>query len=186
MYPGACLTRQSTFPFLVQYNDGVPDDSRLAVEQEAQFKRKIEFLKSPEGQRQIAIIRKLSEFAEKGASPLSTLVLNLSSSCAVGIVPLDPTHCAPCTYNAELDCKVSQLALAWVARNTNTSSVILGASKPEQVLDNLKALEVIPKLTPDVLAKIDEIVGNKPAPWVRTASNSSACWVEGLTKGWRY
>ena len=68
----------------------------------------------------------------------------------------------------------------------HTSTVILGATKPEQVLDNLKALEVIPKLTLDVLAKIDEIVGNKPAPWVRTASNSSACWVEGLTKGWRY
>ena len=82
MYPGACLTRQSTFPFLVQYNDGVPDDSRLAVEQEAQFKRKIEFLKSPEGQRQIAIIRKLSEFAEKGAaaSPLSPLVFGLRAS----------------------------------------------------------------------------------------------------------
>lgn len=62
---------------------------------------------------------------------------------------------------------MSHLALAWVARNPNTSTVILGASKPEQVLDNLKALEVIPKLTPDVLAKIEEIVGNKPSPWVR-------------------
>ena len=93
--------------------------------------------------------------------------------------PLTPLIAHPfsvsCTYHAELGCKVSQLALAWVARNTNTSSVILGASKPEQVLDNLKALEVIPKLTPDVLAKIDEIVGNKPAPWVRAASDFSAC-----------
>ena len=75
--------RQSSNPPCRQYNDGVPDDSRLAVEQEAQFKRKIEFLKSPEGQRQIAIIRKLSEFAEKGASPLSPLVLRLRASIAL-------------------------------------------------------------------------------------------------------
>ena len=66
----------------------------------------------------------------------------------------------------ELNCKVSHLALAWIARNPNTSSVILGASKPEQVLDNLKALEVIPKLTPAVLEKIEGILGNKPSPWV--------------------
>ncbi|EMD33895.1 hypothetical protein CERSUDRAFT_86670 [Gelatoporia subvermispora B] len=63
----------------------------------------------------------------------------------------------------ELGCKVAHLALAWVARNPNTSTVILGASKPEQVIDNLKALEVIPKLTPEVLKKIDDIVGTKPA-----------------------
>jgi aryl-alcohol dehydrogenase-like predicted oxidoreductase len=65
---------------------------------------------------------------------------------------------------AELDCKLAHLALAWVARNPNTSSVILGASRPAQVADNLKALDVLPKLTPDVLAKIDDILGNKPAP----------------------
>ncbi|OCH84916.1 Aldo/keto reductase [Obba rivulosa] len=62
----------------------------------------------------------------------------------------------------ELGCKVSHLALAWVAQNPNTSTVILGASKPEQVVDNLKALEIIPKLTPEVLKKIDDIVGTKP------------------------
>jgi aryl-alcohol dehydrogenase-like predicted oxidoreductase len=63
----------------------------------------------------------------------------------------------------ELDCKVAHLALAWVARNPNTGTVILGASRPEQVIDNLKALDVIPKLTPDVLEKIETILGNKPA-----------------------
>ena len=74
----------------------------------------------------------------------------------------------PCLRGAtELDCSITHLALAWVARNPNTSTVILGASKPEQVLDNLKALEVLPKLTPEVLEKIEKILGNKPAPWVR-------------------
>ncbi|KZP04436.1 voltage-gated potassium channel beta-2 subunit [Athelia psychrophila] len=62
----------------------------------------------------------------------------------------------------EIGCTMTHLALAWVAINPNTSTVILGASNPEQVLDNLKALDVIPKLTPEVLAKIDKILGNKP------------------------
>ncbi|KAJ8516005.1 hypothetical protein ONZ45_g6628 [Pleurotus djamor] len=64
----------------------------------------------------------------------------------------------------ELGCSITALALAWIAKNPNTSTVILGASKPEQIIDNLKALEVIPKLTPDVLEKIEEVLGNKPAP----------------------
>ncbi|KAJ3478769.1 hypothetical protein NLI96_g9534 [Meripilus lineatus] len=64
----------------------------------------------------------------------------------------------------ELHCKVSHLALAWVAANPNTSTVILGASKPEQILDNLKALDVVPKLTPQVLEKIEEIMKTKPEP----------------------
>ena len=52
--------------------------------------------------------------------------------------------------------------MAWIARNPNTSTVILGATSPDQVLDNLKALDVIPKLTPEVLEKIEKIVNNKP------------------------
>jgi aryl-alcohol dehydrogenase-like predicted oxidoreductase len=55
----------------------------------------------------------------------------------------------------ELDTTVSALALAWVTKNPNTSTVILGTSNPEQVKQNLKALEVIPKLTPEVLEKIE-------------------------------
>lgn len=43
-----------------------------------------------------------------------------------------------------------------------TSTVILGASKPEQIIDNLKALEVIPKLTPAILERIEGILDNKP------------------------
>jgi len=58
------------------------------------------------------------------------------------------------------------LALAWVAKNPNTSTVILGASNPQQILDNLKALEVLPKLTPEIMEKIEKILKNKPAPVV--------------------
>ncbi|KAG5644969.1 hypothetical protein DXG03_007341 [Asterophora parasitica] len=62
----------------------------------------------------------------------------------------------------ELQTTTSALALAWVARNPNTSTVILGASSPQQVLDNLKALEVIPKLTPEIYARIEKILDNSP------------------------
>ncbi|KAF4612247.1 hypothetical protein D9613_004358 [Agrocybe pediades] len=63
-----------------------------------------------------------------------------------------------------LDTTPGALALAWVAKNTNTSTVILGASKPEQILENLKALEVLPKLTPQIMDKIEKVLGNKPKP----------------------
>ena len=66
---------------------------------------------------------------------------------------------------------MTHLALAWVAASPNTSTVILGASKPEQVTDNLKALEVIPKMTPEILEKIEKILDNRPAPWVSECSN---------------
>ncbi len=62
---------------------------------------------------------------------------------------------------------MQHLALAWLAKNPNTSTVILGASKPEQVVDNLKALDVIPKLTPEIMEKIEKILDNKPSPYVR-------------------
>ncbi len=53
----------------------------------------------------------------------------------------------------------AQLALAWCLKNPNVSSVITGASKPEQVVENCGALKVLDKLTPEILAEIDEIVG---------------------------
>ncbi|HEX4868278.1 MAG TPA: aldo/keto reductase [Acidimicrobiales bacterium] len=59
----------------------------------------------------------------------------------------------------ELGCTLSQLALAWCARNPRVSTVITGASRVEQVQENMAALEVVPKLTDAVLARIDEIVG---------------------------
>jgi voltage-dependent potassium channel beta subunit len=59
----------------------------------------------------------------------------------------------------ELDCSLAQFAIAWCAKNPNVSTVITGASRVEQVHENLKALEVLPKLTEDVMKKVDEIVG---------------------------
>ncbi len=57
----------------------------------------------------------------------------------------------------ELGCNVAQLAIAWAAKNPRVSSVITGASKLEQLQSNLGAVDVLPKLTPDVMARIDAI-----------------------------
>jgi voltage-dependent potassium channel beta subunit len=56
----------------------------------------------------------------------------------------------------ELGGSVGQLAIAWCTHNPRVSSVILGASKLEQLKENLGALHLAPKLTPEVLARIDE------------------------------
>jgi voltage-dependent potassium channel beta subunit len=58
---------------------------------------------------------------------------------------------------AELNCSLAQLAIAWAARNPRVSTVITGASKVAQLRDNLGAVDVLPKLTPDVMARIDAI-----------------------------
>ena len=62
---------------------------------------------------------------------------------------------------------MNHLALAWVAKNPHTSTVILGASRPEQILDNLKAIEVMHKLTPEIIAKIERVLENAPESEVR-------------------
>jgi aryl-alcohol dehydrogenase-like predicted oxidoreductase len=64
----------------------------------------------------------------------------------------------------EVGLPVHHLALLWCNANPNVSTVILGASKKSQLEDNLKALDSKSKLTPDVMAKIEQIVGNKPNP----------------------
>jgi voltage-dependent potassium channel beta subunit len=56
---------------------------------------------------------------------------------------------------ADLGCTSAQLALAWCARNPHVSTVITGASRVSQVVENMKAIDVIAKLTPEVLARID-------------------------------
>ena len=57
----------------------------------------------------------------------------------------------------EIGCSLSQLAIAWAARNPRVSTVITGASNISQLRDNLGAVDVLPKLTPEVMARIDQI-----------------------------
>ena len=67
----------------------------------------------------------------------------------------------------ELGVSTAQLALAWVLKNPNISSMITGASRPEQVLDNVRALAVVEKLTDEVIEKLEDALQNKPAVEVR-------------------
>jgi voltage-dependent potassium channel beta subunit len=61
----------------------------------------------------------------------------------------------------ELDCTLAQLALAWCLKNPFVSTVITGASRVSQLQENMKASEIAPKLTDEVLKRIDEIFGVK-------------------------
>ena len=57
----------------------------------------------------------------------------------------------------ELDTSLPRLALAWCLKNPHVSTVILGASRPEQLTENLGALALVPRLTPEVMARLDRI-----------------------------
>ena len=57
----------------------------------------------------------------------------------------------------ELDCTLAQLALAWCTKNPHVSTVITGASRVEQVAENMQALDVAARLDDAVMARIDEL-----------------------------
>lgn len=103
-----------------KYNNGIPADSRLALEG-------FEWLKD----------RTISEERLKRVAELGTLANELGAS-------------------------LSTLAVAWCIKNPNVTTAILGATKPEQLTENLKALSVLPQLTDEVMKRIDEIMGTKP------------------------
>ena len=59
----------------------------------------------------------------------------------------------------ELDCSLAQLSLAWCVANPHVSTVITGASRPEQVVENMKAMVVVPRIDAAMRERIDAIVG---------------------------
>ncbi len=58
----------------------------------------------------------------------------------------------------DLGCSLSQLAIAWCAANPNVSTVILGASRVEQLQENLGAIDVLDALDQDRMARIEEVM----------------------------
>ncbi len=89
-----------------------------------------------------------SRGALKGMEWLHPGLLDTAKNEAVG--KLEPIA-------AELGGSLAQLAIAWAAKNPRVSTVIMGASKLSQLQSNLGALPLMDKLTPEVLARIDEI-----------------------------
>jgi aryl-alcohol dehydrogenase-like predicted oxidoreductase len=65
---------------------------------------------------------------------------------------------------SDLEITTGQLSIAWCLRNPRVSTVILGASRVQQLAENLKALRALPLLTEEVLQKIETIVSNRPEP----------------------
>ena len=103
-----------------KYNNGIPADSRLAVEG-------FEWLKDKHySEAKVEKIKKLEPITE------------------------------------QLQCSLAALSIAWCIKNPNVSTAILGATKKQQLLENLKALEVMPKLTDEVMQQIDAVVESKP------------------------
>ena len=62
----------------------------------------------------------------------------------------------------DLGCTMAQLALAWARKNDNVSTVLTGATKPEQVKENMASLDFLSALTPEVIERIEGILRNKP------------------------
>ncbi|KAF8985928.1 hypothetical protein BGZ46_000538 [Entomortierella lignicola] len=110
-----------------KYNDGIPADSRLAIQDNAVMKRLRDGLDTEDGRAKISKVIKLRSIAD------------------------------------QLGCTTSQLALAWCLKNPNVSSVITGASKPSQIEENVKSLQVVPLLTEEIMLAIEDILMNKPA-----------------------
>jgi voltage-dependent potassium channel beta subunit len=103
-----------------KYNDGIPDDSRFALQGFDWLKDRWMVADK------LAKVKKLTEFA------------------------------------GELGISVATLSVAWTIKNPNVTTTILGATKKEQLTENLKALEVLPKLTDEVMQRIDDIMQTKP------------------------
>ncbi|XP_039655648.1 voltage-gated potassium channel subunit beta-2-like isoform X1 [Perca fluviatilis] len=61
-----------------------------------------------------------------------------------------------------LGCTLPQLAIAWCLRNEGVNSVLLGASRTDQLMENIGAIQVLPKLSLSIVSEVDNLLGNKP------------------------
>ena len=105
-------------------------------------------------------IPKGSRMTQKGYEWLLTILQNhRDSGMLKRIAELDTWA------KRTLECNVSQLAIAWCIKNPIVSTVLLGATKPEQLEENLACLKVVEKLSKVHMEYIDQVLGNKPAPY---------------------
>lgn len=102
-----------------KYNDGIPDDSRMALKGYGWLRKELT-------EEKINIVRQLKSVSD------------------------------------DLGISLPQMAIAWCLKNPNVSTVITGASRVEQVHQNMKALDAVSILTKDVMGRIEMILGNKP------------------------
>ncbi|KAH9681122.1 hypothetical protein WN943_029459 [Citrus x changshan-huyou] len=129
-----------------KYNKGsIPPDSRFALEN-----YKVMYL----------VWNELGAFVGHYMTVTSDLSSNLANRSLVDDVLNKVNRLKPIAD--ELGVPLAQLAIAWCASNPNVSSVITGATKESQIQENMKAIDVIPLLTPSVMDKIEAAVLSKP------------------------
>ena len=63
---------------------------------------------------------------------------------------------------SDLGCSLAQLGLAWCLKNPHVSTVMTGASKPDQVVENMKAIDYVEKLDSETMERIEAVIQNKP------------------------
>ena len=69
-------------------------------------------------------------------------------------------------FAGEVGCTPAQLALAWCLKNPNVSTILMGATTRGQIEDNIGCIDVARKLTDGQMSELDDILGNKPDPWM--------------------
>lgn len=109
-----------------KYNDGVPEDSRLAMDDYDWLREQL--LETESGRQKLKKVKELAPIADN---------LNIT---------------------------LPQMALAWCLKNKDVSTVITGASKPEQVEENMKAMDAVDKLDAEIMGRIEDVLDNKPSP----------------------
>jgi aryl-alcohol dehydrogenase-like predicted oxidoreductase len=82
---------------------------------------------------------------------LRDVILNPAGGKKLAAVP------ALAAIASELDTTLPRLAVAWCLKNSHVSSVILGASKVEQLKENLGALDLVDQLSPAIMSRLDAI-----------------------------
>ncbi len=88
----------------------------------------------------------------------------MSSYMKDGEAKLHKRLCGLGDLAKEMGCTQAQLSLAWCLANKDVSTALVGASKPAQFAENLKAVEVMQRWTPEIEKKIEAVMGNQPTP----------------------
>uniref|UniRef100_A0A803W8L2 Voltage-gated potassium channel subunit beta-2 n=1 Tax=Ficedula albicollis TaxID=59894 RepID=A0A803W8L2_FICAL len=136
-----------------KYDGGIPPYSRASLKGYQWLKDKI---LSEEGRRQQAKLKELQAIAERLGCTLPQLAIGKRMGGSWGQLGVGPGVSGPCSSSA------LPPVPAWCLRNEGVSSVLLGASNADQLMENIGAIQVLPKLSSSIVHEIDSILGNKP------------------------
>ena len=78
-----------------------------------------------------------------------------------------------CEYAEKMNCSTAQLALAWCLKNENVTTILLGATTPSQLKENLGCIDIALQMTDEDLIALDNILGNKPDDWIGPGGSGS-------------